>query len=327
MRIPGIKTAKTFSRWLRARLLGGALILAYHRIESVATDEYGVCVTPQHFGEQMEVLSKHTHPMNLRELVRQLKEGSVHPKTVAVTFDDGYADNLYQAKPILERYAIPATIFACTGYAGKEFWWDELARLVNVSNSKFEALYLQVGGKRFVWDQPKGSRVPDSNLRTKFQQALYHFLLPWDIAEQSHAMNTIRNWSGVSPIESTARAMTCDELIQITEDGLVEIGAHTRHHPMLPALPLERQRDEIFSSKRDLEVLLNRQVDGFAYPNGISTLDTKRIVGEAGFLFACTSLQDVVRPANDQYALTRFWQKDADGETFSRGLYLWMKGG
>jgi hypothetical protein len=179
---------------------------------------------------------------------------------------------------------------------------------------------------RFVWDQPEGSRVPDSNLRTKFHQALYRFLLPLDIEEQSYAMNTIRNWSGVSPIESTARAMTCDELIQIAEDALVDLGAHTRHHPMLPELPLERQQEEIRSSKRDLEVLLNRQVDGFAYPNGISTLDTKRIVGEVGFAFACTSLQDVVRPANDQYWLTRFWQKDVDGEAFSRGLHLWMKG-
>jgi peptidoglycan/xylan/chitin deacetylase (PgdA/CDA1 family) len=284
-------------------------------------------VTPGHFAEQMEMLSKHAHPIRLRELVKQLKEGSVRPGSVAITFDDGYADDLYQAKPILERFSIPATAFVCTGYPGKEFWWDELVRLVNAPDADLEALRLNVEGKRFVWDQPEGSHPAGSNLRRKFHQALYHFLLALDVEEQSHTMNVIRNWSGVSTIESTAHGMTCDELIQIAEDGLIELGAHTRHHPTLPELPLERQREEIISSKRDLETLLNRQVDGFAYPNGMATLDTKRIVGEAGFAFACTSLQDVVRPTSDQYALTRFWQKDVDGETFLRGLHLWMKTG
>jgi peptidoglycan/xylan/chitin deacetylase (PgdA/CDA1 family) len=283
-------------------------------------------VTPGHFSEQMAMLSKHAHSMSLRELVKELKEGSVRPGSVAVTFDDGYADNLYQAKPILEKYEVPATVFVCTGYAGKEFWWDELVRLVNTSDSELEALRLDVGGRRFVWDQSKVVHAVDASIRRKLHQALYRFLLALDPEEQSQAMNLIRNWSGATPTESTARAMTCDELIEIAADGLIELGAHTRHHPMLPDLALERQRDEIVSSKRDLEVLLNRQVDGFAYPNGIATVNTKRIVRDAGFAFACTSLQDVVRPGHDHYSLRRFWQQDVDGEAFSRGLRSWMKG-
>ena len=325
MRIPGIKTAKVFSRWLQARFLGGALILGYHRIERLTHDEYEVCVTPQHFAEQMEVLSRHAHPVSLRELVQGLKEGSVQPRSVAVTFDDGYADNLYQAKPILEKYAIPAMVFVCTGYAGKEFWWDELGRLVITSDAELEALCLEVGGTRFVGNQPAVSRAAESNVRRMFHQALYRFLLPLDIDEQYQAMNTIRTWSGVSSIKTTERAMTPDELIRIVEHGLIEIGAHTRHHSMLPQLPIGRQREEIISSKRDLEGLLNRQVAGFAYPNGSATDDTKRMVREAGFTFACTSLQDVVRPQHDLYALTRFWQRDVDGETFLRALHWWMK--
>lgn len=327
MRIPGVKTAKTFSRWVQARILGGALILGYHRVADVTHDEYEVCVTPKHFAEQMEALSKYVHPLSLDKLVQYLKEGSVPSRSVAVTFDDGYADNLYEAKPILEKCAIPATVFVCTGYAGKEFWWDELERLVISSQADFGALRLEVGKNIFVWDQPRVGPGAGLESRRKFLQALYNFLLALDVEEQSQAVDMIRGWANVSSNQTTARAMTHDELLQLVDGGLIEIGAHTRHHPMLPRLALERQRDEIVASKQDLENLLGRRVDGFAYPNGRATDDAKRLVREAGFAFACTSLHDVARPAHDLHALTRFWQKDVDGEKFLRGLHLWMKGG
>lgn len=327
MRIPGVKTAKTFSRWVQARILGGALILGYHRIANVTHDEYEVCVSQKHFAEQMEALCKHAHPIHLSELVQCLKAGSVRPRSVAVTFDDGYADNLYEAKPILEKYTIPATVFVCTGYVGREFWWDELERLVMSSQAEWSALHLEVGKGQFVWDQPGVSLEPGFASRRKLLQALYKFLLALDVEDQDQAMNTIRRWANVSFNEMTARAITHQELFQLANGGLIEIGAHTRHHPMLPWLSLERQRDEIVSSKQDLENLLDRRVDGFAYPNGRATDDAKRIVHEAGFTFACTSLHDVVRPASDLHTLTRFWQKDVDGEKFLQTLRVWMKGG
>jgi peptidoglycan/xylan/chitin deacetylase (PgdA/CDA1 family) len=323
MRIPGIKTAKTLSRWVQARLLGGALILGYHRVANVTRDEYEVCVTPKHFAEQMETLSKYAHPVSLTKLVQYLKEGSLPPKSVAVTFDDGYADNLYEAKPILEKYGVPATVFVCTGYAGREFWWDKLDRLVMSSQAELGALRLWVEEKSFVWNQPEVSPEAGLESRRKFRHALYHFLLGLDVEEQNQALDIIRSWSGVSSNETTARTMTHEELVQLTNGGLIEIGAHTQSHPMLPQLSLKRQREEIITNKHELEEFLGRRVDGFAYPNGKATGDAKRIVREAGFAFACTSLHDVVRPASDLHELTRFWQKDVDGEKFLRGLKLW----
>ena len=325
MRIPGIKTAKTFSRWLQARVLGGALILGYHRIANVARDVYEVCVTPDHFSEHMEMVNKYAHPISLAELAQYLKAGSPPPKSVAVTFDDGYVDNLYNAKPILEKYAVPATVFVCTGYAGKEFWWDELERLVMSSEVDLGVLRLQVRESQFVWNQLNGSH--DAEVRRKFCQALYNFLLRLDIEEQDQAMHTIRNWSRVSSQGAKARALNCDELLQLADGGLIELGAHTQHHPMLPELSLERQTEEIVSSKQDLERWLGRQVDGFAYPNGRADENAKRIVREAGFAFACTSSHDVIRRGSDLHELTRFWQRDIDGDRFMQALRLWMKMG
>ena len=325
MRIPGIKTAKTLSRWLQARVFGGALILGYHRVANVTGDEYEVCVTPKHFAEQMEMLSKYTHTMSLTTLVQYLKEDSLPPQSVAVTFDDGYVDNLYNAKPILEKYAVPATVFVCTGYAGKEFWWDELERLVMSSEVDLGALRLEVRESQFVWNQLNGSR--DADVRRKFCHALYNFLLRLDIEEQDQAMHTIRNWSRVSSQGVTARALNCDELLQLVDGGLIELGVHTRHHPMLPQLSLERQTEEIVSSKQDLEEWLGRPINGFAYPNGRADENAKQIVRKAGFAFACTSLHDVIRRGSDLHELTRFWQKDVDGDRFIQSLRFWMQVG
>ena len=113
--------------------------------------------------------------------------------------------------------------------------------------------------------------------------------------------------------------------MQLAAGGLIELGTHTRFHPMLPRLSLERQREEIVSSKHELDGILGRKIEGFAYPNGRATPDAKRIVREAGFSYACTSLHDVVRRGSDLHELTRFWQKDVDGERFMRYLNLWMK--
>ena len=325
MRVPGLRKGKTLLRWVQARLLGGALIIGYHRIANVTNDEYEVCVSPKHFAEQMEMLGKHAHPVSLTKLVDGLKNGSLPPRSVAVTFDDGYADNLYEAKPILEKHAIPATVFVCTGYAGKEFWWDELERLVMSSKAEVGALRLQAGKNQFVWSQPKVSPEADLNVRRKLQQALYNFLLTLDVEEQDQAMNTIRVWSEISSDKTTARAMNRNEILQLADHGFIEIGAHTRHHPMLLGLPSERLQEEIVSSKIELEDILGRRISGFAYPYGKGNDDAKGIVREAGYAFACTSLHDVVRPGSDLYELTRFWQRDVDGEKFWQGLQLWMR--
>jgi peptidoglycan/xylan/chitin deacetylase (PgdA/CDA1 family) len=118
--------------------------------------------------------------------------------------------------------------------------------------------------------------------------------------------------------------MSEEELLRLADGGLIELGAHTRHHPLLPQLSFERQKEEIHSSKRDLEALLSEKITGFSYPNGRATAVAKRLVQELGFRYACTSLQDVVRPGSDVNELTRFWQPDVGGESFVKGLNRWI---
>jgi peptidoglycan/xylan/chitin deacetylase (PgdA/CDA1 family) len=306
------------------------MILGYHRVADESQDWYETCVTTEHFAQHMQVLRKHANPIRLSELVHHLSRGSLPAGSVAVTFDDGYLDNFKCARPLLERYQIPATVFVCTGYLGKEFWWDELIRLVMTTKNALPDLRIQLKNHQFLGEQLEPAQrtgfINEGGRRKSLHQALYGFLLLLDSDERDQALQAIRTWAELTPDSPpVTRAMNADELSALVAGGLVDVGAHTRTHPMLPNLSPERQREEITASKRDVETILDRNITGFAYPNGKITKDALKIVREAGFEYACISLHDVVRPQNDLYQLTRFWQKNVNGEVFYRGLSLWMK--
>ncbi len=329
MRIPGLKTAKMITKWVRGRLFGGAFILGYHRVHSASGDAYEICVSPENFEAQMQVLRKFAVPLSLSEMVQHVQRGTLPRKSVAVTFDDGYADNLYNAKPVLEQYQIPASIFIATGYTGKEFWWDELQRLVTTSRSSLERLKPLVHEGKISEAAAAGERTRAGSSgtvdRRKIADAMYADLLPLPDYDRASVMDRVRAWAAVQPQDSFAhRALTDDEIVRLAQGGCVSIGAHARSHSILPSLSVPDQLEEVLQSKQYLESLLGRPVDGFAYPHGQFTDETQSVVEEAGFAFACASYPDLFWQSSQQYALPRFWPQDWDGDRFARTLKLWL---
>jgi peptidoglycan/xylan/chitin deacetylase (PgdA/CDA1 family) len=108
--------AYTRARILRGRLAAkawnGVRILGYHR---VCEEPHVLSVRPARFREQIEaVLASDATPISLAQALDLLARGDELGRYVCVTFDDGYRDNLEHAFPLLERYAVPATIFVPT---------------------------------------------------------------------------------------------------------------------------------------------------------------------------------------------------------------------
>jgi peptidoglycan/xylan/chitin deacetylase (PgdA/CDA1 family) len=310
-------------------LVHGALILGYHRVADAPWDPYGLCVTPRHFAEQLEVLRKHAHLISLRQLASTLWDGTLPRRAVILTFDDGYADNLYQAKPLLEHYQIPATVFVTTGYMGREFWWDELARFLLPSQTLPARLRLPVAGVTYEWELgDAASRVPVEDAvapRQRLLLSLYRLLRPLGQEERQKAMDQLRDWAGSdSKSDPLHPALAADEVVQLARGGLLQVGAHTVTHPVLATLAPASQRSEIQGSKTCLEGLLGQEVTTFSYPNGSAPDCSVGIVRESGFTCACGSSTDIAWYGSDRFQLPRFWAQDWDGVTLSRWLGKWL---
>lgn len=108
-----------------------AYILLYHRIDKVKKDPHLLCVNQENFYRQLKYLKSNYNIVSLKTLVDKLKSRKISKKTVSVTFDDGYADNLYNALPIIKELSIPVTIFITVGKIDSRtpFYWDEKTKI------------------------------------------------------------------------------------------------------------------------------------------------------------------------------------------------------
>lgn len=335
----GLARLRAAAASLRARWHRGPVILMYHRVAEPLSDPWRLAVSPRHFAEHLEVIRRHLQPLRLRGVVRALAEGGAPPRGAVVTFDDGYADNLHAARPLLARHDVPATVFVVSGMVGRPegFWWDRLAALLLHRHPLPARVELEMGGDRLELELDDGRAVPEPGrwAATDPPPAPRHaaFLLlsrrlrGVESAEREAILARLaRGLGGPPPGEACARALTPDELAQLAAGGLVEIGAHTVSHPDLAALSPAAQEREIRGSRSRLEERIGEPVVSFSYPFGGRaqyTPTTARLVREAGLASACTTSAALLGRSADPYQLPRVHVPDCDGDAFARLLSRW----
>ena len=308
-------------------------ILMYHRVAAEEADPWNLCVTPEAFDEQMEVLARRRAAVDLAAF----GDGSAYGKAgdrIAVTFDDAYSDNLAAALPILEKHEIPATIFVVTGALGQrhEFWWDALVRVVLESGRVPQELSLELGGRRFEFRIEDGSEVaPASGWdadhdeprtdRERLYLNLWNAIVVLEPEEQNAAAEQVLVWAGLPAKGPEHRyPATRDQIAALASHPLIRVGSHTRHHVSLPHLTSARQREEIAGGHRDLEELVGRRLDRFSYPFGRYDCSALDHVRELQVAVACTSRPAVATAAMSRTELPRLHATQRDGDSFARWL-------
>ncbi len=167
MRMRGYGRLKRWLQRVTAVCRAGVAILMYHRVHDATSGPSGLCVSRAHFTEHMEHLRRHYSVLSLRKLAALLAGGRLPERAVVLTFDDGYADNLWNAKPILARWDLPATVFVATGYVGqsREFWWDELDRLLLQAGTLPGTLDVRLNGRVYDWKLGESAIYSDDDCR------------------------------------------------------------------------------------------------------------------------------------------------------------------
>jgi peptidoglycan/xylan/chitin deacetylase (PgdA/CDA1 family) len=341
MSLPAIGTLGRAAWRLKRLFAPKAIILMYHGVAEVGSDPWGLSVTPAHFAEQLEVLQNYAQPIRLQELIRAHHEGNIPWRAVVITFDDGYANNLHHAKPLLEHYNIPATVFVTTGHIGndREFWWDELDRLLLQPGTLPGILRLKINGRDYKWELGQAcygteewqhhrqrrawEGLPGS--RYELYYSLWQRLLPLPESERRGILDEIAIWSKAEQMaRSTHRSLFPAEVLTLAREDLIEIGAHTVTHPFLSAHPLSCQQIEILRSKAYLEELLGHSITSFSYPHGDYTVETIALIREAGFTCACTVEAKIAWQQSDCYQLPRFQVYNWNGDKFAKQFLRWF---
>jgi len=345
MKMPGLSRISAKLQRLLPRRRPVGLVLLYHRIAAPATDPQLLAVTPERFADQMGYLSSRFEMVSLHELVNRMPKTRGGSRMIAVTFDDGYADNLSHAKPILESCRVPATVFVATGAlaTGSAFWWDELEQLLLHPSRLPSSLKLAIDGQVFEWEaggdveytnEDFGShrkwnvlRGDDPTRRHGLYRALCRRLKPVTEETRQRALRDLRAWAGLTHDKRPrSQMLTNEDLRRLAEGPWVEVGAHTASHQVLANLPLVEQREEIASSKQCLEAIVSRPVRTFAYPYGTRadySQDTAMLVREQGFALACSNYPEAVSRTSDVYQLPRFVVRNWAEERFASMLDAW----
>ena len=310
------RTLRSIRRWFKP---GGA-VLMYHRVTDLVPDTYDLAVSPAHFAEHMEILRRSCMPMHLVDLIDAVIAGTLPDRAVAVTFDDGYYDNLNEAYPLLQAVGVPATVFVVSGNidSQREFWWDDLERVLLAPEQVPYKLRLSLNNQEYRWC----TGTPDERIAA--HQALHSLISMQNAEKRVEILDELVAWAGVGPAGRPAcRAMTAGELIRLADTGLVEIGGHTVSHPVLSTLPNEDQRFEIIEGCRSLEAILGKPIRTFAYPYGRAadwTDATATIVRDAGLRGAVTTMPGSIETGVDPFRLRRWAVANWDGSQFARAL-------
>lgn len=276
----------------------------YHRIlpqvdMRYQNEEPGMIVTPDSFRQHLKIIKEHFAVLPLREWVERQSNGKTLPeRTCAITFDDGWRDNFEFALPILEQEQTPATIFAVSDMIGttQQFWPNRLAGLLTDPELSEHPTY------RWLKEIPgytSGKSLDRENIA-----AIIDNCKRFSDPELEQYLESMEAAAGKA-VTAKPALMSWDQIRQMQNTGLVDIGSHTcRHRRLLEGLPSDVLRREIVDSGNRIAEELGRPVKLFCYPNGDASNAAKELVSRH-YLAAVTTQHGINDTTKAAHSLLR----------------------
>lgn len=307
-----------------ARRSDRLLILCFHGISLRDEHEWlpRLYITPDQFRRRMRILRSYdASVLPLGEAVDRLRTRSLPPRSVAITFDDGFHDFLHHAVPVLQKFGYPSTLYLTTHHCGYRVPIFHLVTSYLLWKSRLQVVDLT----------PFGVEKP-ALLRTR--------------GERQATVDALREWARQNRLDTIARDMAARQLADIvridyddilnsrllqilTPDEVrtaaragVDIQLHTHRHRT------PRDRDlflrEIRDNRDRIRAMTDRGATHFCYPSGDYAPEFLPWLREAGVETATTCVLGLAGPASDPLLLPRVLDDstvgDIDFESWVCGL-------
>lgn len=274
----------TILRWINRT----PRVLFYHSVDNIVNQEVeSVAFRIENFEKQVEYLRKHYEIISLDDFYDRYTSNSFTNREIVLTFDDGYANNLYIVAPILKKYGIPFSVFISTEHIDTgEFYPTSIARIIilgsHLTKISIPLLNLEdedisdLNRKRDVYKivSKEIKNRPLHEVRIIISQ------LKDNISESEYIL--------LQKKYKSDRPMTWDEVKQL-HDMRVTIGSHCMYHMICHSNQRKEDLEEqIRGSKNIIETHLGAKCNYFVYPNGDYTEESNRFVKEAGYRMGFT---------------------------------------
>lgn len=265
-------------------------VLNYHKVSPDPHPSFPP-IMPRVFEQQILFLKRHYQILDLEDLIQSSYDGTIPPKAVAITFDDGYRDNFEYAFPLLQKHNVTATIFLTTSALDnrEKIWHDRIFDSFRFSRSS--------NHKWVLHDVIARAKTLSGSERIPFIEEIERDLDP-EIPDEFQ--NPMLSWS---------------QVIEMHRAG-IRFGSHTCTHPILSREDPVVVWDELVQSKGEIEEHLQARISLLAYPNGQSndfTPEVQQAVEKAGYSAAFSTVLGSNRCVDNPYAMKRGqpWQTDA----------------
>lgn len=288
-------------------------ILIFHRVAPRPDPLFPDEMDAQRFDRLCAWLAACFNVLPLDLAVQKLGQGQLPARPLAITFDDGYADNHGVALPILERHGLCATFFVATSFLDGGRMFNDTV-IESVRRAQQSTIALDTLGDTWLGSQPIGSDSDRAKCIGLVLRAV-KYLQP-----ERRDLEVQELWRRCGqPVLPTDLMMTAQQVRALHRAGM-QIGAHTRTHPILAKLDEIGTRNEVLGGKTDLEGIINAPVQLFAYPNGRPGEDYSATsivaVRQAGFTAAVSTSWGAAERGSDRYQLPRFTPWDLDSTRF-----------
>ena len=325
-RVSGLDALIERSQWRASRVL----ILCYHGISLEREHEWDreLYMSPAAFHRRMELLKQHRcSVLPLAEALQRQAQGTLPPRSVVITFDDGMYDFYRQAAPILNEFGYTATVYLTSFYAA----FNHPVFLLACSYLLWKYQVHQLKPLSFAPIAP-AAKLATAQERATVRSAIENWVereKP-SASEQQAALSELSEQLGGDPCELSRQRilhlMNPHEVAEVASQGFrVELHTHRHRTPLDAAL----FRREIVENRDSIAQWTGHVPQHFCYPMGWVRPQFAPWLRDLGVSSGVTCVPGLASAQDDRLLLPRLIDhsglSEIEFESWLSGSGAWLR--